>query len=105
YVLAVVPADKQVVVDQLASMLGRSGLRLSNEQRITSVFEECERGALPPVGMAWGVETVMDDELAECDHVYLEAGDHRLLLRMAREDFHMLMGDVPHGHFCTRILH
>lgn len=104
-VMAVVPADKSVLVDEVAQMLGREGLHLSSEDRIASVFEDCERGAVPPVGMAWGLETIVDDELEANDIVYLEGGDHELLLRLPHEEFHRLMTEARHGHICKPTMH
>lgn len=98
-VMAVLPADKTVQVGELAEMLGRKELRLADEERIASIFADCERGAMPPVGMAWGIETVVDDDLEDNDVVYLEGGDHKRLLCMSREQFHELMSRAQHGHF------
>jgi Ala-tRNA(Pro) deacylase len=105
YVMAVLPADKTVQLGELAEMLGRKELRLSDEARIAAVFTDCERGAMPPVGMAWGIETVVDDELESNDVIYLEGGDHKRLLRMSREQFHELMSDAQHGHFARPRFH
>lgn len=103
--VAVVPADRAVMLGKLAHMLGRDGLRLSDEERIAMLFDDCERGALPPIGMAWGLETVVDDELDSNEVVYMEGGDHEHLLRMSGEEFHELMGAALHGHFCKRMTH
>ncbi|HXY22489.1 MAG TPA: YbaK/EbsC family protein [Burkholderiaceae bacterium] len=99
-VMAVVPADKSVMLGQLSQQLGRKNLHLSDENRISRVFTDCDRGAVPPVGMAWGVETIVDDELEACDVVYAEAGDHQHLLRMSHDQFHHLMSAASHGRFC-----
>ena len=53
-VMAVVPADKTVMLGHPCRLLGRKELRLSDETRIAILFEDCDRGAVPPVGMAWG---------------------------------------------------
>lgn len=103
--MAVVPADRTVMLGQLAHMLGRNGLRLSDEERIAMLFDDCERGALPPVGMAWGLETIVDDEIESNEVVYMEGGDHEHLVRMSGEEFHELMGSALHGHFCKRMTH
>jgi Ala-tRNA(Pro) deacylase len=103
--LAVVPSDKSVMLGQLSAMLGRKGLHLCDEQRIASMFDDCTPGALPPVGMAWGVETIVDDELDDTDVVYMEGGDHERLLRMSTEQFRELMGPALHGHFCRSRMH
>ncbi len=49
----------------------------------------CERGVVPPVGMAWGLPTIVDDELATKPVVYRD-----------REEFRSLMDGPPHGRFC-----
>lgn len=99
--MAVIPADKAVMVDELARMLGRKDLRLADEERIAMLFKGCEPGAVPSIGMPWGVETVVDDELEESAVVYMEGGDHERLLRMSHEHFHELMSTQRHGQFCA----
>lgn len=104
-VMAVVPADKTVMLGHLSQLLGRKELRLSDENRIASMFQDCDLGAVPPVGMAWGMETIVDDELEASDVVYMEGGDHERLLRMSHDQFHDLMSVAQHGHFCKTPLH
>lgn len=99
-VMAVIPADKTVMVGELARLLGRKELRLADESRIATLFDDCDLGAVPSVGMAWGIETVVDDELEENDVVYVEGGDHERLVRLSHDDFHALMRGQRHGHFC-----
>ena len=104
-VVAVVPTDRAVMLGHLSQLLGRKALRLSDASRVAMLFDDCERGAVPPVGMAWGLETIVDDELEAGDVVYLEGGDHEHLLQMSREQFHALMSTARHGHFCKPTLH
>ena len=104
-VMAVVPADKTVMVGQLSHLLGRRDLHLSDEKRIAVLFDGCDRGALPPFGMARGIETIINEELEARDVVYLEAGDHEHLLRMSGDQFHELMSAARHGHFCKTPTH
>lgn len=96
-VVAVVPADRSLMVGELSRLLGRRELHLADEERIASTFSDCDRGAVPAFGMAWGVETVVDDELEDGDVVYVEGGDHERLLRMSRAQFHDLMSTTRHG--------
>lgn len=104
-VMAVVPSDKTVMLGEVARMLGRRELRLSDERRISDLFADCERGAVPPVGMAWGMETLVDEELEAADTIYLEGGDHECLLRMSHDQFHELMSKARHGHFSRAAMH
>jgi prolyl-tRNA editing enzyme YbaK/EbsC (Cys-tRNA(Pro) deacylase) len=49
--------------------------------------------------------TVVDEDLQENAEVYIEAGDHKLLLSISDEQFNSLMHDAKHGHFCRRVMH
>lgn len=104
-VMAVVPADKDVDVDEIADMLGRRRLQLASEDRLATLFADCERGAVPPLGMAWGLETLVDDELEDSEEIYLEAGDHERLIKVSRAQFQRLMGPARHGSFCRTTVH
>ena len=105
FVMAVIPADRYVMVGRVASLLGRHDLHLSDENRIAAVFVDCDRGAVPPVGMAWGIETVVDEELEGHEVVYLEGGDHRRLLRMPGQQFAQLMRVARRGRISKSPLH
>jgi Ala-tRNA(Pro) deacylase len=104
-VMAVVPANRNVLLGQLARMLDRKQLRLADEARIAAIFADCDRGAVPALGMPWGVETVVDDELEANEVVYVESGDHERLLRLSNDQFHELMLAARHGHFCGERIH
>lgn len=104
-VMVVVPADRKVMIGRLSHNLGRPELRLSDENRIASLFEGCDRGAMPPVGVAWGIETLVDEEVEANDVVYLEGGDHKHLLRMTGQEFQALMAEARHGQFGKAMIH
>lgn len=104
-VMAVVPADAQVNIGKLAQMLGRDSLHLSDEGRIAELFSDCALGAVPAIGMAWGMETVVDDALVSIPEVFFEAGDHEMLLKMSHEQFCQIMRDTRHGEFCKTMTH
>jgi len=103
--MAVVPADRKVRLGQLSRLLDRKHLRLVDEACIVAMFADCDRGAVPALGMAWDVETIVDDELDASEVVYVETGDHECLLRLADHQFHELMLAARHGHFCGQPLH
>jgi Ala-tRNA(Pro) deacylase len=105
WVMAVVPADRYVKLGQLSRMLGRERLRLAQESRVAALFADCELGAVPAAGMAWDIETVVDDELQGCEFVYIEGGDHECLVRLSHEQFGELMRTARHGHFCGAPTH
>ena len=96
---AVVPADRHVSLRRLRRQLGRK-VGLATEDEAMTLFRDCDLGALPPVGEAYGIETILDDELIEEPEVYFEAGNHQELIRMGREEFMRLHEHALRGHFC-----
>lgn len=100
YLMAVVPADRHVHLGMLRQQLGRR-MGLATEREIMEVFKDCDLGAVPPIGKAYGIETVLDDELTKAPEVYFEAGNHKELVRMGREEFMRLHEGTRRGHFCV----
>ena len=99
YVMVVLPADRRVDLGELHRLMNRN-LGLAAENELGALFRDCEVGALPAIGPAYGIETLVDDAIAEQSEIYFEAGDHEQLIRVSHEGFAALMGDgIRHGHF------
>ena len=99
YLMVVLPASRQVDLGELHRTLNRN-LGLAMESELGHLFDDCEIGALPAIGPAYGVETIVDDALAEQPDVYFEAGDHEQLIHVSAEVFQTLLGeDTRHGQF------
>lgn len=98
YVMAVVPSNRQIRLGSVSDQLHRE-LRLATEQEISTLFKDCDVGAIPPVGPAYGLETLVDDTLTREPDVYLEAGDHEELIHVSHDAFLDLLGPVRQGHF------
>lgn len=104
-VMAVVPADACVNIGAIARLLGRSELHLSDEERLCELFPDCDLGAIPAVGMAWGMDTVIDESLDDNAELYFEAGDHDMVIKMSRQQFHELMSDARRANFSRSMAH
>lgn len=104
-VMAVVCSDRYVRLGRLSRLLDRRHLRLADENRIVQLFPDCERGAVPALGMAWGLETLVDEELEALDVVYLECGDHERLLRLNHAQFDALMHGARRARFSDLRIH
>ena len=100
YLLAVVPASHHLDLAAVERLCGRP-VSLADEDEIGRLFPDCEFGAVPPVGAAYGLPAMVDDALAGQPDVYLEAGDHLNLLHVSGEQFAGLMRDVQHGRFSS----
>ena len=98
YLLAVLPASRHLRLDAVEALTGRS-LTLAAEDEIGRAFPDCELGAVPPVGVAYGLPAVIDDSLVEESEIYLEGGDHTTLVRVTRAEFAELMQGAQAGSF------
>lgn len=96
YLLAVIPSTHKLDLDTLQKRLGRK-MHLVSEMRLNRLFHDCEFGAIPPVGKAFGYETLLDNCLLECEDVYFEAGDHTDLVHLSGQQFKTLMADAEAG--------
>lgn len=94
YLLAIIPASHRLDLDRLNQIMARS-LEVVDEDEVSITFSDCEEGAIPVIGEAYGVDTVLDASLGHQAQVYFEAGDHEHLVSMAGEDFRLLMEHVP----------
>ncbi|MCP4906115.1 MAG: hypothetical protein GY910_14150 [bacterium] len=81
FLLAVLPASRRLELDRLRDELGRS-LHLAPEGEMGRLFPDCCTGAVPPVGAAYGLPTVLDASLEDREEVFFEGGDHKTLVRM-----------------------
>ena len=79
YAMLVVPASNWVDVGHLRKELNRD-FHLATEDELAKLFNDCEAGAVPPLGPAYGIETFLDEALTSLANVYFEAGDHEQLV-------------------------
>jgi Ala-tRNA(Pro) deacylase len=95
YVLSVLPATHTLEIDWVNAELKRE-LTLACEDEFATLFKDCERGAVPALGDAYGIQVIWDDDLKYTADIYIEAGDHEHLIWMERKSFQKLMKSLPH---------
>lgn len=100
YLVVVVPSDYLIDIDKLRRMLNPD-VEMATEEELWKMFPDCERGAVPPIGFAYGLQTVWDPNtsLGSVEEVYFEAGDHDHLVRLSGKAFHELMSPAARGKF------
>jgi Ala-tRNA(Pro) deacylase len=98
YILTIVPASRQVRLEEVGRWLKRP-VALALEEEVSALFPDCEYGAVPPIAAAYGLTAVVDASLEGHEHIYFEGGDHRALVHVTGAQFHRLMEKVPHGQF------
>lgn len=70
---------------------------LANEAEVSALFSDCDFGAIPPVGDAYGIKTIVDNRLSECTDIYMEAGNHTDVLHLSGDAFQTLTQNMQHA--------
>lgn len=100
YLMIVVPADRQVDMQEVRSALELKHVRLANEAELGDLFPDCELGAMPPVGLLYHLPVYLDADLANEPMIAFNAGTHQECVHMRTSDFRKLT--QPHVVSMTR---
>lgn len=93
YLMVVLPADHRLHLGLLHRLLGH-GVGLATEQEIRQLFPDCVTGAIPPLGAAYALDTLVDNSLQPHDEMFFESGDHEHLVRVGPGQFSTLLGQA-----------
>lgn len=85
YLMAVLPANRHLDMTKVSQGGGR--WQLTHEHTVSGLFKDCDLGAIPPLGTAYGMAMVIDPQLTRQKEVYFEAGDHEGLVHMRMDQF------------------
>jgi Ala-tRNA(Pro) deacylase len=102
YLVAIIPSTHRIDLGKLHHQLNRR-VGLAIEKEVTELFSDCDPGAIPAIGAAYRVNTIIDDALLQQPDVYFEAGDHEALVHVSGQAFGAMMADAPHGRFTHHI--
>ena len=94
YLMAVIPASHRLDLSAVRHELHRD-LGLATERELMELFKDCEPGAVPPLGCAYGIEMVLDQSFGDMPDAYFEGGDHESLVHVSGSDFLKLMANAP----------
>lgn len=101
YLMAVVPASHRVAVANINKIMHKD-YELAGLFELDALFEDCQSGAIPAMGDPYQMNMICDDSLLGQEQIYLEAGDHRNLVKVEQEDYNFLMSQSDHGNICGR---
>jgi Ala-tRNA(Pro) deacylase len=100
FLIVVVPADRQVDLQEVRSALNLKEIRLATEQELVDLFPDCELGAMPPIGILYHLPVYLDADLANETMITFNAGTHQECVHMRISDFRKLT--QPHVVSITR---
>ena len=95
--MVLVPATRHLSFELLQDIA--KGAELATEEELMTLFKDCDVGAIPALGMAYGLSVIVDDGLVDDGEVFFEGGDHKTLVRMTAEAFETMVHGTPHGKF------
>jgi Ala-tRNA(Pro) deacylase len=98
YALAVVPSTHRIELGTLQEVIDKR-LGLASEEEVVSLFDDCDVGAIPPIGAAYDVPVILDVSLGDAADVYFEGGDHKTLVHVSGKDFGSLTKGARRAHF------
>lgn len=89
-VLAVLPATHRINLERMAEFLGAREVVIASEDEVESVFHDCQRGAIPPFGSVYGLQTVVDSGLSNGREIVIEGNLRHEGVRLRYQDFEMI---------------
>jgi Ala-tRNA(Pro) deacylase len=87
FAMCVLPAPKHLDLRRAADALHEPDVRLATESEMSQLFKDCELGAEPPIGLLFGLPTVMDQQLKDAEYLVMQAGTHTEAIRIRRVDW------------------
>ena len=87
FMLAVLPATRDIDFLRVASFLGAKHVGLADEEECGKHFPDFELGAVPPFGSKYGLRTIAERSLLEDEQIVFEGNSHHEAIRMSCKDY------------------
>ena len=91
YCLVVLPSDRAVNLHEIRELTFQD-VELASESELAVLFPDCEVGAVPALGEAYGLPTFIDETIVtNSEEIFFEAGDHQELIKIAADRLEQIM--------------
>lgn len=94
YAMLVAPGNQLVDFQEVRSELGFQQLRMATEHELSSLFPDCELGAMPPVGQLYMMPVYLDTAMADERMIAFNGGTHRDVIHMLTSEFRRIVRPV-----------
>ena len=91
YFLAVLPAHRQLSLNKVKTTLHAKQVTLASEDEISALFNNCEIGAMPPLGDLYNLPVYVDSDIKRDYQITFNAGTHEDVIRMLYKDYETLV--------------
>jgi len=89
--MAVLPADRKIVLQDLRELTGSDEVKFASEDEFRQKFPDCETGAMPPFGNLYDMDVYVAESLTRNQEIAFNAGSHTEVIRLAFSDFERLV--------------
>lgn len=89
--MAVLPANRKVLLSDLREVTGSENVRFATEDEFRGRFSDCEIGAMPPLGNLYGMDVFVSEAVSRNEQITFNACSHSELIRMPYRDFERLV--------------
>jgi Ala-tRNA(Pro) deacylase len=85
--MMVLPASYFIDLREARRLTGHPNLHFASESELQQAFQDCELGAMPPMGQLYNMPVYSEADLAEDDEIEFNAGTHEDAVRMKYADW------------------
>jgi Ala-tRNA(Pro) deacylase len=86
-VMAVIPASNRLNVQEFRATLEVSHLEMLPEDKLSEIFPDCDRGAIPPFGNLYGIDVWVDRAVGDMEQIVFCGGTHEDCMQLKYGDF------------------
>jgi Ala-tRNA(Pro) deacylase len=101
--MAVLPADSRIDFQLLRETAGAETISLGVEDEFSTLFPDCEPGAMPPFGNLYGMRVFVAGSLIRAGTMAFNAGSHTEVMTVPFREFERLV-EPRIGYFTYRQL-
>ncbi len=89
--MAVLPADYRLNDRLLKRALGVKHVHFIQEEELTTLFPDCEVGAMPPLGNIYSMPVIVDESITHDEEIVFNACTHTESIKIKYKDFENLV--------------
>lgn len=93
--------DSVLDLDAVFQLTGRR-LQLLTARQTMRLFSDCDPGFVPPIGTAYDLPVLIDDDVANAERVLLTGGTNQGVVKMEGRDFRLALAGARNGHLVIR---
>ncbi|MBI4417442.1 MAG: YbaK/EbsC family protein [Ignavibacteriales bacterium] len=92
--MTVLRTDHRINIHAIKAAFDARDVHLAHEEDLTTLFPDCELGAMPPFGNLYGIPVLLDQALLSDEEIAFNACNHSRVIRMRLSDYVRLVNPL-----------